>query len=93
MGKTPEAPLLRFTRHGHCQNFKRDGTPCTSETGLGIVTTYNEGDGHVWRRWFCASHRYDKHDTYQGRVRYAGESTDFHHCFAWHEGYGPEEAP
>lgn len=82
---------MRFTRKGHCQAFRRDGAPCTSETGLGIVVTYTDGDAHVERRWFCAAHCYIIGRQWQGRLRQPLESPDFQHCFAWHDGYGPQE--
>ncbi len=82
---------MRFTRKGHCQAFRKDGNPCTSETGLGIITTYTEGDKHVKRRWLCATHHYVRQPQWQGRLRQPLESPDFQHCFAWNEGFGPEE--
>lgn len=85
---------MRYTRKGHCQAFKVNGEPCMSETGLGIVTTFNEGDNHVFRRWLCAAHCHVRQPQWQGRVRLSsftdvGSTVD--HCFVWAQGYGPEE--
>lgn len=78
---------MKSTKDGHCQAFKRDGSVCRSQTGLGIIKTsaspLDGGRAIAWR-WACCAHR-SWNGTWQGRARMSDDVGDWDDVFVWYD--------